>query len=182
MIAEFRLEDVKSAPAFFDVKKLRHFNGHYIRELAPSDFVAAAGPYLQEVVPYVDYDVFEQIAPVVQERIEVLSDVGPMVDFLFLPEPIIDTAAWDKHMKGPAADILDGAMRLFAECDWNAEAIKQAVVTVGERLGLGLTKTHFPVRVAVTGKAVGPPLFEALEVRGRDATIARLGSARDRLG
>ncbi len=182
MIAEFRLEDVKSAPAFFDVKKLRHFNGHYIRQLSPSDFVSAAGPFLQQAVPYVDYDVFEQIAPLVQERIEVLSDVGPMIDFLFIPEPVIDDAAWAKHMKGPAVDILDGVLGRYADIEWTATAIKDATIAVGEGLGLGLTKTHFPVRVAVTGRAVGPPLFEALEVLEREATLTRLRSARDRLG
>jgi glutamyl-tRNA synthetase len=182
MVAAFRLEDVKSAPAFFDVKKLRHFNGHYIRELSSTDFVSAAGPFLQEAVPYVDYDLFEQIAPVVQERIEVLGDVGPMIDFLFLPEPVIDDAAWAKHMKGPAAEILDGVLRLYNECEWTAEPIKAATIAVGEGLGLGLTKTHFPVRVAITGRAVGPPLFEALEVLGREPSLARLRSARERLG
>jgi glutamyl-tRNA synthetase len=181
MVERFRLEDVKSASAFFDVKKLRHFNGHYIRELSADDFVAAAGPYLQDAVPFVDYEIFEEIAPVVQERVEVLSDVGPMIDFLFVREPVIDDAAWGKHMKGPAAEILDGVLRLFSECDWTAESIKQAVVAVGEGLGLGLTKTHFPVRVAVTGKAVGPPLFESLEVLGREPTLERLRAARSRL-
>ncbi|HZN15502.1 MAG TPA: glutamate--tRNA ligase [Acidimicrobiales bacterium] len=181
MIEAFRLEAVKSAPAFFDVKKLRHFNGHYIRELSAGDFVSAVGPYLQDAIPFVDYDVLEQIAPLVQERIEVLSDVPAMVDFLFLREPPIDEAAWDKHMKGNAAEILDGVLRLYAECEWTADAIKDATVAVGEGLGLSLTKAHFPVRVAVTGRAVGPPLFDALEVLGREPTLERLRSARDRL-
>jgi glutamyl-tRNA synthetase len=182
MIERFRLEDVKSAPAFFDVQKLRHFNGEYIRKLSRDEFVAAAGPYLQDAVPFVDYDLFEEIAPLVQERIEVLSEVGPMIDFLFVPEPQVDEAAWDKHMKGNAAQILDDAIRRFSECDWKAESIKAAMVAVGEGLGLGLTKAHFPVRVAVTGKAVGPPLFESLAVLGRDATLGRLRKARERLG
>jgi glutamyl-tRNA synthetase len=85
-------------------------------------------------------------------------------------------------MKGQAAEILDGVNRLFGDVEWTADAIKAAVVTVGEGLGIGLTKAHFPVRVAVTGKAVGPPLFESLEVLGREATLERLQKARDRLG
>jgi glutamyl-tRNA synthetase len=181
MVERFRLEDVKSASAFFDVKKLRHFNGHYIRKLSHDEFVAAAGPYLQDAVPFVDYDVFEEIAPVVQERVEVLSEVGPMIDFLFVPEPAMDEAAWSKHMKGDAAGILDDAIRLFTDCEWNAGAIKAATASIGEGRGISLTKAHFPIRVAVTGRAAGPPLFESLQVLGRDPTLERLRTARSRL-
>ncbi len=182
MIEKFRLEDVKSAPAFFDVKKLRHFNGHFIRLLSASEFVSAAGPFLQDAVPYVDYDLFEQMAPLVQERIEVLSDVSDMVDFMFVPEPRVDEAAWVKHMTGPAADVLDGAVAAYAECEWDKASIEAVTWPIGEALGLNKKKTQFPIRVAVTGRAVGPPLFDSLEILGRQPTLDRLRAARQRLG
>ncbi len=184
MIEKFRLEDVKSASAFFDVKKLRHFNGHYIRELSVDEFVSAAGPFLANG-PWApgdfDYETFEQIAAAVQTRVEVLSDVPAMIDFLFLPEPHIDEAAWAKHMKGPAADVLDGVLGVYAECEWVAEKIEGATWAVGEGLELNRRNTQFPIRVAVTGRAVGPPLFDSLEVLGCERTLERVRAARQRL-
>ena len=185
MIAEFRLEDVNHSPAFFDEKKLRHFNAEYIRAMSPAEFVSAAGPFLERG-PWppgaFDFDVFDAMVPLVQSRIETLSQVNEMVDFLFLAEPIIDEASWDKAMKPPAAEILDGAIEAFESCEWTAPSLHDTVLAVGERHSLKLGKAQAPVRVAVTGRTVGPPLFESLELLGREATLARLRSARGRLG
>jgi glutamyl-tRNA synthetase len=184
MIAEFRLDDVKSAPAFFDVKKLRHFNGHYIRELSAPEFVAAAGPFLENG-PWqpgdFDYLMWEQIAPAVQSRIEVLADVPKMIDFLFLAGPQIDEAAWAKHMTGPAANILDAVLAVYPETEWRAKAIEDATWEIADRLELSKKKMQFPIRLAVTGRAVGPPLFDSMEVLGLEPTLERLRAARDRL-
>jgi glutamyl-tRNA synthetase len=183
MVEEFRLEDVGSSPGFFDVAKLRAFNGDSIRALPVEQFVEQVLPFLERE-PWgdrLDVEVFRRMAPLVQERVAVLSEAPALVDFLFMAEPPEDEASWAKGMKGPAADVLDAARAAYAEADWRADVLKDVLQAAGEGLGLNLKKTQAPVRVAVTGRTVGPPLFEALEVLGRDQVLARLEAARARL-
>jgi glutamyl-tRNA synthetase len=188
---EFRIEDVNPSPAFFDEKKLRAFNGEYIRALSPDAFVEACEPFLTgtETIPAppwpasaFDAKVFAAVAPLAQTRIAVLAEIVPNVDFVFLDAPTIDEAAWTKTMKDGAADLLAAASREFAALPaWNAETLKATLETIGTERGLKLGKAQAPVRVAVTGRTVGLPLFESLEVLGRDRTLARLGAARGQL-
>ena len=127
-----------------------------------------------------DYDpaAFAAVAPLAQTRIALLSEILSNVDFLFLPEPTIDQAAWDKAMKEGSTELLSAAIEAFAAVPaWEAEALRSALEAVGAERGLKLGKAQAPVRVAVTGRGVGLPLFESLEVLGRDATLARLRSA-----
>jgi glutamyl-tRNA synthetase len=126
--------------------------------------------------------VFERLAPVVQERVAVLGEVPAMVDFVFLPEPAIDAASWDKAIRRDdgAAGILDAAARAYEDCEWSADALREATIAVGEAMGRKLAKAQAPIRVAVTGRSVGPPLFESLEVLGRDEVLRRLRAALDR--
>jgi glutamyl-tRNA synthetase len=182
---EFRVEAVNPSPAFFDEKKLRAFNGEYIRALPVDEFVAACQPWLHGDPPWrpEDFDAksFEAVAPLAQTRIAVLSEIVPYVDFLFLDEPWVDQVAWAKAMKDGAAELLDATIAAFGAVAWEAPALKAALEEVGAARGLKLGKAQAPVRVAVTGRAVGLPLFESLEVLGRDRTLARLRAARNRL-
>jgi glutamyl-tRNA synthetase len=188
---EYRLEQVNHAPAFFDVKKLRAFNGDYIRALAPDEFAAVCAPWLSgtETIPAppwppeaFDVDVFTAVAPLAQTRIAVLAEIVDYVDFFFLDEPVRDEASWAKAMKGDAAEILDAAIEAFAALeDWSAEPLKATLEQVGLARELKLGKTQAPVRVAVTGRSVGLPLFESLEVLGRERTLQRLRAARGAL-
>ena len=185
---EYRLEEVNHAPAFFDVKKLRAFNGDYIRALAPEEFTAVCAPWLggTDTIPAPPWDadafdasVFTAVAPLAQTRIAVLSEITDYVDFLFLDEPVRDDASWLKVMKDNAPDILDATIAAFGALDdWSAETLKATLETIGLERGLKLGKTQAPVRVAVTGRSVGLPLFESIEVLGRDRTLARLAAAR----
>jgi glutamyl-tRNA synthetase len=183
----FRIEDVNTAPAFFDVKKLTAFNGDYIRALAPDRFIAACAPYL--TAPYApwrpeafDQAVFEAAAPLAQTRLAVLSEITAAVDFLFLDEPVRDEVSWAKAMKPGAAELLrDVRDALAATADWTPDALKETVLAVGEKHGLKLGKAQAPVRVAVTGRTVGLPLFESLELLGRDRVLTRLDAATSRL-
>lgn len=185
---EYRLEEVSHAPAFFDVKKLRAFNGDYIRALAPEEFTAVCAPWLAgtDTIAAPPWDpaafdpaVFASVAPLAQTRIAVLSEIVEYVDFLFLDEPVRDDASWLKVMKDQAPDILDAAIAAFSSLDdWSAETLKVTLENVGLERGLKLGKTQAPVRVAVTGRSVGLPLFESIEVLGRDRTLARLTAAR----
>jgi glutamyl-tRNA synthetase len=181
IVAAFRLEDVNHSPAFFDVKKLVAFNKEYIKALPVADLVDAVEPWASRIEGY-SHDVMAAIAPYIQERLERLGDVAQWVDFLFLPSPVMDPDAWDSTMSTPtAAPILDGALTAYEGGPWDAETLKSELVRIGESHGLKLGKAQAPVRVAVSGRTVGPPLFEALEVLGRDATLRRLRAARARL-
>ncbi|WP_433302249.1 glutamate--tRNA ligase [Actinoplanes sp. CA-030573] len=185
---EFRIEEVNHASAFFDIKKLRAFNGEYIRALAPDEFAACCAPWLQgtDTIPAppwrpeaFDIQVFTAVAPLAQTRIAVLSEIVEYVDFLFLDEPVRDEASWAKAMKGDAAEILDATAAAFEALEvWAAEPLKAALEQVGLARELKLGKTQAPVRVAVTGRSVGLPLFESIEVLGRERTLSRLRAAR----
>jgi glutamyl-tRNA synthetase len=176
--AEFRLEDVTHSPAFFDLKKLAAFNGEYIRMMSVKQFTEACQPWIPA-----DWDrsVFARLAEHVQTRVVTMADVAPMVDFVFLTEPVIEDAAWKKVMSTEtAAALLDEVITAYEQVAWTTEDLKATLEAIGTRFELKLGKAQAPVRVAITGRTVGPPLFESLEVLGRDETLRRLRSAYQR--
>ncbi len=187
MAAEFRIEDVKPSPAFFDVKKLDAINAEYIRALPVATFVRESLPWLETAPPWpperFDLSVFEAVAPFVQERVRTLSEVAGVVDFLFLDEPTVDAEASDKAMVrlADAPAVLDDAIAAYRDCHWDTAGLHQVTAALAERHGLKLAKAQAPIRVAVTGRSVGPPLFESLHVLGRERTLERLVRAKDRL-
>jgi glutamyl-tRNA synthetase len=181
MVDEFRLEDVVSSPGFFDMKKLEHVNGEYIRSLSLSDFIARADEWLP---PEWSRETFALVAADVQTRIKVMSDIPDMVDFLFFSEVTFDEQSWDKDVvRGrSAAEVLDAVIDAYASCEWDKDSLSEATFSAAEAVGV-TSKRHAqaPVRVAVTGRSVGPPLWEALVVLGPEKTLARLRAARERL-
>ncbi len=187
MVEQFRLESVNHSPAFFDVKKLEAFNGDYIRALSPSDFIAACQPWLTAsdvawTPAQFDVAVFALVAPLIQTRVAVLGEVASMVDFFFLAEAPIDDASWAKAMSsGWARDVLDECAREYATCDWNHDSLKLVLEAIGAKRDLKLGKVQAPLRVAITGRTVGPPLFESIEFLGRDRTLGRIDAALLRL-
>ncbi len=186
MVAQFRIEDVSPSPAFFDLQKLRAFNGEYIRALPTADYLAACEPWLRpDRVPWpadrFDRGVFAALAPLAQTRVVLLADIVPMVDFAFLPEPVHDEASWTKAMKEPAAEILASVAAAYADAPWRADELRVRLEAVGDSFGLKLGKVQAPVRVAVTGRTVGLPLFESLQVLGREETLRRIETARERV-
>jgi glutamyl-tRNA synthetase len=198
LIDEFRLDQVHHAPAFFDVAKLTHINGEYIRALTLDAFIDAVQPWVDPgsatwapegfEPPWpperFDADRFRAIAPLVQERVAMLSEVPGMVDFLFLEDAPIDDAAFDKAIRNDerAPEILTKALEVYGSAPFDATSLHEATVAFGDDLGLKLRKTQAPIRVAVTGKSVGPPLFESLELLGRDEVLRRINDALVRRG
>jgi len=177
LVSEFRLEDVKAAPAFFDERKLQAVNSEYLRRMPPEEFVDRAVAWFRGT--------WEPIAALVQERTRTLGEVPLMVDFLYLPAPVVDQRAWEKGVRRlPAfARILDAALEAFSTCEWTAASLHEVVQAVGEAAGVAqLGKAQAPIRLAVTGRDVGPPLFESLQLLGRERVLARLAAARSRLG
>ncbi|MGB7050314.1 MAG: glutamate--tRNA ligase family protein [Acidimicrobiales bacterium] len=190
MLHWFTLEDVNHAPAFFDVVKLTHMNGEYIRAMPVDDFIEAARPWLTGgAAPWPDdrFDeaTFRAIAPLVQERVATLGEVPAMVDFLFLEAPAVDEPSFEKAVvedeSGPV--ILARAAASYRALDtWERDALYQATAAVGDSVGRKLGKAQAPIRVAVTGRRVGPPLFESLALLGREPTLARIEAALGRAG
>jgi glutamyl-tRNA synthetase len=177
MISEFRLEDVKSAGAIFDEKKLSSINAAYLRALSPEAFLDRSLAWLHDQVA--------PVIPLVQERTRTLAEVWPMVDFLYQAKPNLDRVAWDRAVaKAPAfGAVLEGALERYRSVEWNADAVREATLAAGMAAGVtSLGKAQEPVRLAITGRTVGPPLFESVVLLGRDRTLARLEAAIVRLG
>jgi glutamyl-tRNA synthetase len=186
IVDEFRLEDVNHSPAFFDIKKLNSFNGDYVRAMSLDEFIAGCAPHLENApwpAERFSAKTFSQLALLVQTRVVTLSEVPAMVDFVFLENPIIDEDAWAKTMGSDfAINVLRDYAAAVTSCEWNHDALKAALESWTESNGLKLGKTQAPIRVAITGRTVGPPLFESIEVLGRDETLRRLQSAIARIG
>ena len=186
MLEWFRLEDVNHSPAFFDVDKLTHLNGEYVRAMPLDAFIEACRPWLTgDRAPWpasaFDEQVFTAIAPLVQERVAVLAEVPAMVDFLFLEDPPVDEDAWARSVAGDeqAGTILAAAIDAYRGLvdHWRRDALHAATLAVGDGVGRKLGKAQAPIRVAVTGRRVGPPLFESIELLGPERTLARLEAA-----
>ena len=186
IVQEFSLESVNHSPAFFDIKKLQAFNGEYIRKMPLADFVNAANNILTSEAatwPAERYkpEVFAAMAPLVQTRVAVMAEVVDMVDFLFMAEPPIDDAAFTKAFSADfAIPTLTQIATAFETIEWNAESIKQAVEAVGTEHEVKLGKLQGPLRIAITGRSVGPPLFEPIELLGRDESLRRIRAALSR--
>ena len=186
IVQEFSLESVNHSPAFFDIKKLQAFNGEYIRKMPLADFVDAANNILTSAAatwPAERYrpEVFAAMAPLVQTRVAVMAEVVDMVDFLFMAEPPIDEAAFTKAFSADfAIPTLTQIAAAFETIEWNAESIKQAVEAVGTEHEVKLGKLQGPLRIAITGRTVGPPLFEPIELLGRDESLRRIRAALSR--
>ncbi|MEV4187013.1 glutamate--tRNA ligase [Streptosporangium canum] len=178
MVPLFDLGNVNPSPAFFDEKKLRAFNGEYIRALPLDTFVARCEPWLD---PSWDRETFAKVAELAQTRIAVLSEITANVDFLFLDAPVFDQASWDKGMKNAAVEILSGYLARLEKVNMDPESLKSALEEVGAEHGLKLGKAQAPVRVAVTGRTVGLPLFESIEALGRERSMDRIRAALARL-
>ncbi|UUN29357.1 glutamate--tRNA ligase [Streptomyces sp. FIT100] len=187
MIEKFDIADVNANPARFDLKKAEAINADHIRRLDVKTFAEACEQWLRAPhAPWApeDFDqaAWEAIAPHAQTRLTVLSDITANVDFLFLPEPAEDEASWQKAMKEGSDALLRTAREKLADADWSSpESLKNAVLAAGEEHGLKLGKAQAPVRVAVTGRTVGLPLFESLEILGRERTLQRIDAALTRL-
>lgn len=177
--ARFRLEDVTKSSAFFDVKKLAAFNGEYLRNLSEEDFITACRPWLE--APHAPWDegdfdeaAFRAVAGLAHTRLTVLGEITKYVDWLFLAQAPYDETSWAKAMKPGADAILYSARDRWAKAEWTANGLKAGLEEAAAEHGLKLGKAQAPVRVAVTGRTIGLPLFESVEVLGRDRTLTRI--------
>lgn len=187
-ISKFDLADVSRNPAAFDPDKLAWMNGEYIRAMDTPSFSELVRPYVERALDRElsagEWAAFETVAPLVQERTKLLPEAGEQVVFLFEDFDEYDESSWKKVMtKDGVADVLDaGVAALHSLDDWSADAVETALRALPEELGIGAGKTFQPIRVAVTGSSVSPPLFESIAALGRSRTLGRIERARQELG
>ncbi len=189
LVDTFRLEDVNHSPAFFDEKKLLHFNGVYIRALPSEAFTDRCRRWARDTgsAPPSLFDGPEwfALAPLVQERVAVLAEAPGYVAFLSAESFSIDADSWSRAVEGDAEApaILAEARERFDGLEaFRAVELKSELEAIAEAHGRRLGKAQAPVRVATLGRTVGLPLFESLEVLGRDKALERIDRALERIG
>ena len=186
LIDAFDVADVLSNPARFDQKKLEAINADHIRLLPLEDFSARLRTHLEDYkgfpASYPD-DKFRFVAELVQTRIKKLDDAWDLVRFLIVSdeELVLDEKSARKNLKEDAVQPLEVAISVLSDVpDWDTASIESALQkALIEDLGLKPRKAYGALRVGISGQAISPPLFESMELLGRESTLARLRAARE---
>lgn len=181
MVAAFDVTDVNPNPARFDHKKAEAINGDHIRLLEPSDFRSRLLPYLTDLVadpPTAEQTaVLTKAAPLVQERMQLLGEAPAMLGFLFTADAdlVVEDDAL-ASLKGDTGAVLTAGIAALEQLDdWRTEAIEGALRTaLIDDLGLKPRVAFGPLRVGVSGRRISPPLFESIEILGKESTLTRL--------
>jgi glutamyl-tRNA synthetase len=186
MVAAFDVVDVNANPARFDQKKADAINAEHIRLLGVEDFTDRLRDYFDTHGHHTGLDDagFAVAADLVQTRIVVLGDAWDLLKFFNDDEYTIDPKAAAKELSTDAGPVLDAAVTaLDGLTGWTVADIEAALkAALVEALGLKPRKAFGPIRVAITGSLVSPPLFESMELLGRERSLQRLREARDRIG
>ena len=181
MVAAFNVTDVNSNPARFDQKKADALNAEHIRMLDETEFIGRLRDFFiaHGHDTGLDDAGFAEAARLVQTRIVVLSDAWNLLKFLNDADYALDPKAAAKELGPDAAPVLDAAVTALESVpDWTTDAIEAALkASLIDGLEIKPRKAFGPVRVAVTGSSVSPPLFESLELLGRDRSLERLRRA-----
>ena len=188
IIKNFSIERVSKTAAVFNVEKLEWMNGVYIRNLAPEEFADRCLPFLERDLPPeihrpINISYFKQIAPLVQERAKTLGEVPQLVDFFFADELVYDAALLQgKLEKSQALIVLNKSIAVLGNVtDWKTEPMESAVRPLTEEVGLKAGPFFGVIRVAVTGRTASPPLFQTMEVLGKERCMDRLKEALNKL-
>ncbi|WP_373287873.1 hypothetical protein [Streptomyces lasiicapitis] len=171
----------------FEERDLGEYHRRRIRALSGEDFAEASRPWLGAPhAPWpthaLDEKSFASVAPLVQGRITWLSEIKDLVDWLFLPEPVVDEKAWAQVILPGVAELLSDVEKQLSRTEWSVPGIAAALSDVAQSHGLPPDATESVARVAVTGRAEeGLPLSAALPALGRRRTLARIRAAIGRL-
>lgn len=195
MVEAFEITDVNPNPARFDQKKCVAINAAHIRLLEVEDFTCRLVPFLAEAglvsaasfseLTEREREILTAGAPLIQTRVQVLSEAVGMLGFFFVvdAEMEMEPKAW-KTLKGESGRVLETAIGLLSqvsEAEWTAAHVEQVLrAALIEEMGLKPRLAFGPVRVATSGRQVSPPLFESLEILGKESTLARLRLAKER--
>ncbi len=188
LIELFDIADISLAPATFDTEKLNWLNGVYLRQMPEAELAELFARRLEIDLPAdiprpLDRALVQEFTPLIRERIQMLTDVCPLVDFFYVPDlatPPVDlflTRCWKGEPQAAAEALAAAATDLDAVADWRAEAMEATLRATAERVGAKAGDLFTLVRLAVTGKSVTPPLFESMEIVGVGPCIDRLRAA-----
>ena len=171
MAERFRLERVSKNPAVFDERKLRHMNGHYLRELGVDELT-------RRLEEFTGRDDLHGAVDISREKIQTLADFWPLAGFLF-DGPVDDPAAFEKVIgRDGGRDTLASARAVLEEVEpFTPEGVEAGLRELVERLGLKPARVFQPVRVAIAGTTVSPGIFESLALLGRTRTLERIDRA-----
>lgn len=187
LVEHFDIHDVLGNPARFDLKKAEAINGTHVRMLAPEVFRERLAPYLRaadlvgEILTDREEQILTEAAPLIQERITLLGEAPEMLAFLFKADDAVDVAADAlKGLPENLTEVLDAAIAALEPVeDWTPDniqaALKRALV---EDLGIKPRLAFGPVRTAVSGRRISPPLFESMVILGKESSLRRLKSFR----
>ena len=179
----FTVERVNSSPARFDLKKLEAINGDKIRALTIDDFLSRALPFLLKdgviTGEASEVAVVKSALPIIQERIARMNEVTAMLRFLFVDQVVFDDESAAKINEEPTQHVITHALQALENLnEWKHETIEAALrEALIDKLGLKPRLAFGPVRIAVTGSHISPPLFESMELLGKPRSIARLKAA-----
>jgi len=179
----FTVEKVHSSPARFDMKKLEAINGDKIRALTVDDFAKWTIPFLKKagVIEGSDAEIalVMKALPLIQERIVKLDEAPALLKFLFIKNFVVDPEAAPKIADAAAKDILKRSLKELEALDaWSHESIEAALRTsLIEELGLKPRIAFTALRIATTGSTISPPLFESMELLGKQVCLGRINSA-----
>jgi glutamyl-tRNA synthetase len=177
LIRSFDLARVSHNPAAFDIEKLRWMNGHYIQRTPPGEIAGMLFELLTRAGLSPDMETLLRAVPLVNERMKVLTEGVQMLRFLFVDDLAPNEKA-EKLIEKAGADHLRAAEEELRGVEpWTTEGVTEALTRLQERLALSRTKAWQPVRAAVTGSDVSPPLPESLALLGRERTLARLDAS-----
>jgi glutamyl-tRNA synthetase len=189
LVELFSFDRVGKNPAYFDPEKLRAFNGDGIKELSDEELTQRLQPYLTEAGLISDppaprhQQLLLGLAPLLRDRIQTLAEAEPLVAFCFRDDMDYDERAISKHLKGTARDVLEQAEAALATAEpWSVDEIMAALERIKDDLGIGRGKAFQPVRVAVAGTDVSPPLPETLALLDRELVLKRIRAARQLVG
>jgi glutamyl-tRNA synthetase len=181
----FSVSGISKSPAIFDLVKLTHFNAEYIRALPPERFAALAEPYIRQAVKNPGFD-SAALAALLQPRTELLTDIAPKLDF-FDTLPDYDAELYTNKKSKTDTAVSIGMLRqalpaLEALGEWTDESIHGALVSLAETLGVKNATLMWPLRIAVSGRAVTPGgAVELCRLLGRDETLRRLRAGIEKL-
>jgi glutamyl-tRNA synthetase len=179
----FTVEKVHSSPARFDMKKLEAINGDKIRALTIDEFLKWSLPFLTKagIITGTDSEIalVKSALPIIQERIVKLDEVPQMLKFLFVKEFAVEAESVSKITDSVSKDILKRSVKeLEPLSSWTHENIEAALrASLIEEMGLKPRIAFTAVRIATTGSTISPPLFESMELLGKDASLARIAAA-----
>jgi glutamyl-tRNA synthetase len=182
LVEQFSLEHVQKSAAVFNPEKLLWVNAHHIRHGAPSRIAALLVPFLEQsgygwAVKAAPAGWIERLVVMLRERARTLVEMAKAAEPYLAQEPAMEKEAVQKFMTPTIAPILDTLVQRFNDAqDFSKENLESLFKSVLDEAGMKMGQLAQPVRVALTGRAISPGIFEVVDLLGRDATIARLRS------